>query len=101
MNVWRQPCVNLNGNLTARAPAAAPEPDANLRDPGRRGRQPPVGRTDADQEGVPAMNDSKSPGFDTAEITAIAHLYRGELYRSLTRLGRRPGSAARCCSTAL
>jgi len=28
------------------------------------------------------MNDSKSPGFNAADITAIAHLYRGELYRS-------------------
>ena len=28
------------------------------------------------------MNESKNVGFDTANITALSHLYRGELYRS-------------------
>src|SRR5262245_66106933 len=28
------------------------------------------------------MNDSKHAGFDTADITALSHLYRGEVYRS-------------------
>jgi uncharacterized membrane protein len=28
------------------------------------------------------MNEIKTPSFDTAEITALSHLYRGELYRS-------------------
>src|SRR5256884_7234900 len=28
------------------------------------------------------MSESKSPRFDAADITAIAHLYRGEVYRS-------------------
>src|SRR5438093_228538 len=28
------------------------------------------------------MTDGKTPGFDGAAISAIAHLYRGELYRS-------------------
>src|SRR5437868_13892323 len=28
------------------------------------------------------MSESTSPRFDAADITAIAHLYRGELYRS-------------------
>ena len=28
------------------------------------------------------MNERASPNFSTADITAIAHLYRGELYRS-------------------
>jgi uncharacterized membrane protein len=29
-----------------------------------------------------AMQESKNPKFDTAEITALSHLYRGEMYRS-------------------
>src|SRR5262249_21330839 len=29
-----------------------------------------------------AMNETQTPSFDTAEITALSHLYRGELYRS-------------------
>src|SRR5262245_49497417 len=28
------------------------------------------------------MNDIKHAGFDTADITALSHLYRGEVYRS-------------------
>ncbi len=28
------------------------------------------------------MNDIKHTGFDTADITALSHLYRGEVYRS-------------------
>jgi uncharacterized membrane protein len=28
------------------------------------------------------MNESKNPRFDTADITALSHLYRGEVYRS-------------------
>jgi Predicted integral membrane protein (DUF2270) len=28
------------------------------------------------------MHESKNPKFDTAEITALSHLYRGEMYRS-------------------
>jgi uncharacterized membrane protein len=28
------------------------------------------------------MNESKHSGFDTADITALSHLYRGEVYRS-------------------
>ena len=28
------------------------------------------------------MNESKHTGFDTADITALSHLYRGEAYRS-------------------
>src|SRR3989442_11254854 len=28
------------------------------------------------------MTDGKTPGFDGAAISAIAHLYRGEMYRS-------------------
>jgi uncharacterized membrane protein len=38
------------------------------------------------------MNESKHSGFDTADITALSHLYRGEVYRSTvwrTRLDRR------------
>ncbi len=28
------------------------------------------------------MNESKSEGFNAADITALSHLYRGEMYRS-------------------
>ena len=28
------------------------------------------------------MTESKHTGFDTADITALSHLYRGEVYRS-------------------
>jgi uncharacterized membrane protein len=28
------------------------------------------------------MNESKNMGFDTGDVTALSHLYRGELYRS-------------------
>jgi len=29
-----------------------------------------------------AMSESENPAFDTADITALSHLYRGEVYRS-------------------
>ena len=37
-------------------------------------------RKPASREDV--MNESKHTGFDTADITALSHLYRGEVYRS-------------------
>ena len=42
------------------------------------------------------MNGGKNPAFDTPDITALSHLYRGGLYRSksLPGIENRPSSAA-------
>ena len=42
------------------------------------------------------MNEIKHTGFDTADITALSHLYRDEMYRSTvwrTRLDASTNSA--------
>ena len=43
------------------------------------------------------MNGGKNLAFDTPDITALSHLYRGGLYRSksLPGIENRPSSAAR------
>ncbi|MEM9898591.1 MAG: hypothetical protein AAF742_04350, partial [Pseudomonadota bacterium] len=35
-------------------------------------------------DGVPSENDTESECFNSAEVGALAHLYRGEIYRSTT-----------------